>query len=137
MKRSLYQILGVDPKASAPDIAAAYERLAAKTDWPDLNTPSLLRQANEILSDPKRRLAYDASLANNARPLREADWDSAPSFFETWGKWIGAIVIVIAFTVGATHRESAPVRKSPPPSAAPRATARASASEPGARAPHH
>jgi len=71
MKKTLYQILGVDPNASAEDIAAAYaKRLAmSAAESSDPNVVGLLRQANEILSDRKRRLAYDASLvASAARP---------------------------------------------------------------------
>src|SRR5689334_10052559 len=59
VKKTLYQILGVDPKASTEDIAAAFQRLTRTTDtqWPDANMPGLLRQANEILTDRERRAA--------------------------------------------------------------------------------
>ncbi|HEX6136302.1 MAG TPA: trypsin-like peptidase domain-containing protein [Casimicrobiaceae bacterium] len=104
MKRTLYQILGVDPKASRQDIAAAYARLAA-ADWPDSGMPGLLRQANEILSDPGRRQAYDASLVE---PVVEPEWDSEPTFLGTWGKWIAAIVIVIGTVMWWSSRREAP-----------------------------
>ena len=77
MKKTLYQILEVDPNASAEDIEAAYRRLTAMRDtqWPDANMPGLVRQAHEILSDPKRSGAYDLSLAPRAvtaHAMREA-----------------------------------------------------------------
>jgi hypothetical protein len=115
MKQTLYQILDVDPKASAEAIRAAYERLAAMSDtqWPDANMPGLLRQASEVLLDPKRRLAYDASLAAPVgRSEREARIDDGPTFIEAWGKWIVAAVVLGGVTWwGTTRREAPPTPK--------------------------
>lgn len=114
MKKTLYQILEVDSKASAEEIAAAYRRLTAvrDTQWPDANMPGLLRQANEILSDPKRRRGYDASLGGEAdRAASGPSWESAPTFVETWGKWIAAAVILGGVTWWGTKRLEPPVPK--------------------------
>jgi hypothetical protein len=109
MKRTLYEILGVTADAPVSDIAAAYAKLAAKGDWSDPNTPSLLRQANEVLSDPQRRRAYDASLASrNVSPTRESAIDPGPGFMERWGKWIAGAALLAAFTWWATSRREAP-----------------------------
>ena len=117
MKRTLYEILGVNADAAASDIAAAYAKLAAKGDWSDPNTPSLLRQANEVLSDPQRRRAYDASLAGRSvSAMRESAIDPEPGFVERWGKWIAGAAIVAAFTGWATSRRETPA---PRPAVAP------------------
>ena len=105
MKKTLYQILDVDPNASAEDIEAACRRLTAMRDtqWPDANMPGLVRQAHEILSDPKRRRAYDASLAPPAvivHPMR----DASPAFIETWGKWIVAMALLAGVAWWGTSR---------------------------------
>ena len=81
MKKTLYQILDVDPKASAEDIEAAYRRLTAMRDtqWPDANMPGLVRQAHEILSDPKRRGAYDRDIAVNRITIgKSSAWIGGP-----------------------------------------------------------
>lgn len=66
MKKTLYQLLGVQADASPEEIASAYkaagERLAeAGND--DRNQKIILREAFQVLSHPQRRAAYDASLA--------------------------------------------------------------------------
>ena len=115
MKKTLYQILEVDPNASAEEIEAAYRRLTAMRDtqWPDANMPGLVRQAHEILSDPKRRRAYDASLA--APPVAAyAVRGASPAFVEKWGKWIVAIALLAGITWWGTS-----VRQPPAPPTAP------------------
>ena len=111
MKQTLYQVLGVDPTASAEDIAAACKRLSARTDWPDSYMPGLLRHAHEILTDPARRRHYDASLAAPAQPVRESDVDASPGFVEAWGKWI----VIVAALAGVTAWWTS--RSTPPPAA--------------------
>lgn len=70
--QSLYDILGVEPSASAEDIKDAYRRQAMK--WhPDRNPNNRaeaedrfkqIGYAYKALSDPQRRAAYDADLAS-------------------------------------------------------------------------
>ena len=65
MKKTLYQILGVDPKASREEIEAAYNARIDELKSATLQDPNKLRvlqQSKEILSDANRRAAYDASL---------------------------------------------------------------------------
>ena len=138
MKKTLYQILGVDPKASAQDIAAAYARLAAKTDWEDAYMPGLVREANDILSDPQRRLAYDASLAGRGTQAAVGpDWDDAPTLVARWGKWIVAAVALIGVAAWwSARREAPPAPVSRPPAVARVAMPQAAAppEEPGTAA---
>jgi len=65
-----YETLGISLSASQPDIAASYRRLVSECH-PDLNGSDptakrrfvLVRQAYEVLSDPKRRERYDRQWA--------------------------------------------------------------------------
>lgn len=71
-----YETLGVDPSANAEVIKAAY-RAKAKTLHPDAGGGAddfaRLSQAFEILSDPKRRKAYDETGAIDATNGNNAD----------------------------------------------------------------
>jgi curved DNA-binding protein CbpA len=63
-KRSLYDELGVEPEAAAPEIDKAYRQKARKVH-PDTGGSDTafhaLSHAYEVLSDPERRKAYDAT----------------------------------------------------------------------------
>lgn len=69
--KDYYQILGVSKDASQKEIKAAYRKLAAKYH-PDKNPGDKaaeekfkeINEANEVLSDPKKRKKYDALGAN-------------------------------------------------------------------------
>jgi curved DNA-binding protein len=81
MATDLYKILGVDRKASADQIKAAYRKLARKLH-PDLNPNDdnakkkfqEINEANEVLSDPVTRKNYDefGDQWKHADQLREA-----------------------------------------------------------------
>lgn len=65
---TLYEILGVKPKAQPTEVKRAYRKLA-RASHPDISTDpeahdrmAQLNQAFEVLSDPVRRMEYDASL---------------------------------------------------------------------------
>ena len=65
-KKDYYEILGVKKSASADDIRKAFRKLARKYH-PDVNPGDkaaeekfkTLSEANEVLSDPKKRKIYD------------------------------------------------------------------------------
>ncbi len=121
MKKTLYEILGVDPKASLQQIEVAYGKRLEELSVATIRDPNklvVLKQAKEILSDSNQRAAYDASLAalpavSQARP----DQTTEPSFFQAWGKPI--VLGAILFGVGAwwvMHDGSSPA---PEPAAPP------------------
>src|SRR5205085_9330708 len=64
-KKSLYEILGIEPDANELDIGLAHQRRTyelKRIAQPDPNALGLIQQAFEILSNPKRRAAYDATI---------------------------------------------------------------------------
>lgn len=68
-KKNYYEILGLNKNASADDIKAAYKKLV-KQYHPDLHPGDAtaaekfkeVNEANEVLSDPERKKAYDFEL---------------------------------------------------------------------------
>ena len=68
-EKNYYEILGVDRKASDDDIKAAYRKMV-KMYHPDLHPNDAnaaakfkeINEAHEVLSDPKKRQAYDYEL---------------------------------------------------------------------------
>lgn len=80
-KRTLYDILGVAPDALPVDIGLAYEKRGAELRDGGSSDPgeaALLRQAHEVLADPKRRAAYDASLVTDAERAAAREQAQAP-----------------------------------------------------------
>src|SRR6266516_6755568 len=77
-KQSLYEFLGVAEDASADEIKSAYRRLARRYH-PDRNQGdsisaerfTRIKTAYDVLSDPERRNAYDASRPKPS-PTRQA-----------------------------------------------------------------
>lgn len=61
-KQSLYEILGVPRDANSIDVGLAYERARTAMHRGAPGDEALLHEAFEVLSDPKRRATYDASL---------------------------------------------------------------------------
>ena len=116
MKKTLYQILGVDPKASKQEIETAYIARIDELKFATLQDPNKLRvlqQSKEILSDANQRATYDASIAVRAAPeLRVMEEEPEPTFFEQWGKWIAAgVVVIVAGLWWASHRVAPPPPK--------------------------
>jgi hypothetical protein len=109
---TLYEVLNVEPNASADEIRAAFRRLGAKVH-PDRGGSNALfrrvKDAYDILSDPRRRAEYDMWLMalSGARPSagHEAPvWvlmDGEPG--DGWGTWPYA-----ARTAGAVRVQSGP-----------------------------
>jgi len=66
-KDSLYEVLDVHRSASAKDIERAYQerREEMEEDSAPQEQVVLVRQAHEVLTDPAKRAAYDASLKSD------------------------------------------------------------------------
>ncbi|HEX4763647.1 MAG TPA: trypsin-like peptidase domain-containing protein [Usitatibacter sp.] len=67
-KRTLYEILEVPADAEPEDIGHAHERKVLeikRSETFDPNAAALVKQAFEVLSNAKRRAAYDASLVSS------------------------------------------------------------------------
>ena len=81
--KDYYQTLGVAPTASADDIKKAYRKLARKyhpdvSKEPDAITRmTALNEANAVLSDPEKRVAYD-DLARAPRPQAGQNFNPPP-----------------------------------------------------------
>jgi hypothetical protein len=113
MKKTLYQILGVDPKASAQDIEAAYSMRIEELKVATIQDPNklvALQQSKEILCDPIQRATYDGSISERevrAAPLPDEEPES--TFMQQWGKWIAAgVVLVFAVVWWANHGATPP-----------------------------
>ena len=102
MKKTLYQILGVDPKASAQEIEAAYPQRLQELKMATVQDRAMLvalQQSKAILSDPAQRAAYDLSIARRERgttaPVHEAP---ELTFLQRWGIWIAVSLFIAAGT---------------------------------------
>ena len=81
-KQDFYEVLGVARTATAEEIKKAYKNLARKYH-PDLNPGNkaaeekfkLVSEANSVLSDEKKRAAYDRF--GNAEGMPNVDWGTA------------------------------------------------------------
>lgn len=81
-KKTLYEILGVEPDANLVDIQIAHERLLGAAEGAlDPAERVALKDAYRILSDARRRAAYDKSLRQRKLPpvVDVADEDDEPS----------------------------------------------------------
>ena len=117
MKKTLYQILGVDPKASVHDIEAAYSRRLEEmkvATIQDSNKLVVLQQSKAILTDPAQRATYDASISVSQAPAASAAKEEPESsFLRQWGKWIAAGVVLIGLFVLWPKRMAIPPPQQP------------------------
>jgi WD40 repeat protein len=87
---TLYEILGVNPKAEADDVRSAYRNLAREYH-PDLNPDpaahermAQINAAFEVLSDPVRRMEYDQSIGQNwTEPSPDGRSERSPEAVKT------------------------------------------------------
>jgi S1-C subfamily serine protease len=128
-KRSLYDILGVAPDALPLDIGLAYQkRLAALQDAvpQDTSEIALVRQAHEVLSNPKRRAAYDASRVTESERAAAREQAQAPDLVVEGDEeqkprprippvGIGIGIVVLLIVAYLLLRPSAPEAPPPPP----------------------
>jgi len=80
-KQSLYEILGIAPDANELDIGLAHQRRMLELQRAVPQDPSQIAyvtQAFEVLSNPKRRAAYDASLVTQQEKAAAAAQATAP-----------------------------------------------------------
>lgn len=139
-KRTLYEILEVPPDAEADDIAHAHERKVLeikRSEKFDPNAATLVKQAFEVLSDAKRRAAYDASMvaareraAAHAQAVTDldlsadADADDRSRKMKMLGLVGGmAVIFAVLFLVFRPH-------PAPPPPPAPEPAAEAKPAPP-------
>ena len=138
-KKNLYEILGVPRDANALDIGLAFRARTVELQRAvpqDPGAQSLLHQAHEILANPQRRAAYDASLvtaaekaaaSEQAEPdlLLESDEeepDPRKKFVKPGIAVVVVIVLAIFFAMRSGHAPEAPkpepvaeAPKPPPP----------------------
>lgn len=133
-KKSLYEILGVARDANDLDIGMAHQRRVAELQRavpPDPNGQVLVHEAFEVLSNPKRRAAYDASLLSAAEKAAAREQAGEPDLVLEGGeepkpdrrKLIGgvaaAVVAALVAAIGiGMHGEKpapAPVAEAPKP----------------------
>lgn len=89
MSDNLYDILGVQRRASEDEIRQAFRKLA-KENHPDLNAGNAaaaerfkkISAANEILSDPDRRRQYDAGEIDSKGDPRGPQYRTRPGGFQ-------------------------------------------------------
>lgn len=94
--RDYYATLGVGKDATQADIKKAFRRLA-RENHPDVNKGDLaaerrfkeVSEANEVLSDPEKRAAYD-QLGANWQAYQKADGNGAGNPFAGFGDFGGA-----------------------------------------------
>jgi len=138
-KKSLYEILGVDPDANELDIGLAYQRktfeLKREALGADTNDLALVQQAHDVLSNAKRRAAYDATRVTAAEKAQAA-LQASPDLVIDSGeeeaparpKWIfpalGAVVAIVVVGYFVTRS------KGPPPAEKPQPVAEAPKPEP-------
>lgn len=74
-KKTLYEILGIPQDANSLDIGLAFQRRSSELQRAvpqDPHAMAFVHEAHEVLADPKRRAAYDASLVTAAEKAAAA-----------------------------------------------------------------
>lgn len=140
-KKSLYEVLGIQRDANPIDIGLAYDKKSEalkKAGALDSNTESLLHEAYEVLADPKRRAAYDASMLSaeeKAAALQQAaspdlvleDDDIGKRF--PWAALViaGVVIIIVLYfalrperVTDVAAKKAEPAEVKPPPPLPPR-----------------
>ena len=124
-KKNLYEILDVPRDANSLDIGLAFQRRTAELQRaapPDPSAQSFVHQAHEILSNPQRRAAYDASLVTAAEKaavaqqeapdvILEADDEEGKPRRKHWmpGIAIAAVALIVIFVaMRAGHAPESP-----------------------------
>lgn len=133
-KKTLYDILGAPRDANAIDIGLAHQRRSAEFQRAVPQDPSaeaLLHEAYEVLNDPARRAAYDASLltaderaaaAQQAEPDLVIEDEPAPARRIPWPAIAagGGVVLAILYFALRPDRLPDPDAKPEPVAAAPK-----------------
>jgi DnaJ-like protein len=117
MKKTLYQILGVDSRATRDEIEAAYRQRIDELKFATLQDPNKLRvlqQSKEILTDPNQRATYDASISpgSKAAPGPEPHTEESRSTRRPW-QWTAVTLVIVAAIGWGRHGSAPPL----PPSA--------------------
>lgn len=136
-KQTLYDILGIAPDAMPIDVGLAYDKRMAQlreAAVQDAGALALARQAHEVLADPRRRAAYDATLVTESEKaaakehaeapdlVLEADEEAAPRRrIPPVGIAVGVVaLLVIAFFALRPTAPPAPGPAAEPPVEAPK-----------------
>ena len=112
-KETLYNVLDLPRNAKADDIERAYRRVRKEMDKPsspaDPRRMALVHEAHEVLSNPERRAAYDASL--RAPQFLGLKTGMAPR--AQWAAIVAGLVVLAAALYFVFRAPSKPSAKDP------------------------